>query len=124
MSVSASFVLPKAGQRGIRRGNSLNRDWEPPGLITPISESQITKENVMGQPAASMGDMHLCPMVTGIVPHVGRPILPPGAITNLIGGMPAAGVTDRAVCVGPPDLIALGSFTVRIGGCSRHDWEI
>jgi uncharacterized Zn-binding protein involved in type VI secretion len=55
-------------------------------------------------------------MVTGLVPHVGGPILPPGAITVLIGGMPAARVGDMAVCVGPPDVIALGSFTVLISG--------
>ncbi len=30
-----------------------------------------------GQPAARVGDLHTCPMVTGIVPHVGGPILPP-----------------------------------------------
>jgi uncharacterized Zn-binding protein involved in type VI secretion len=55
-------------------------------------------------------------MVTGVVPHVGGPILPPGAVTVLVGGMPAARVTDMATCVGPPDVIALGSFTVLIGG--------
>jgi uncharacterized Zn-binding protein involved in type VI secretion len=55
-------------------------------------------------------------MVTGIVPHVGGPILPPGGLTTLIGGMPAARVGDMAVCVGPPDVIALGSFTTLIGG--------
>jgi uncharacterized Zn-binding protein involved in type VI secretion len=70
----------------------------------------------MGMPAARVGDMHVCPMVTGVVPHVGGPILPPGAITVLIGGMPAARVTDMCVCVGPPDVIVLGSFTVLIGG--------
>ena len=67
-------------------------------------------------PAARVGDMHVCPMLTVLVPHVGGPILPPGAITVLIGGMPAARVTDMCLCVGPPDLIALGSFTVLIGG--------
>jgi len=50
------------------------------------------------------------------IPHVGGPILPPGGITVLIGGMPAARVSDMAVCVGPPDVIALGSFTVLIAG--------
>jgi uncharacterized Zn-binding protein involved in type VI secretion len=55
-------------------------------------------------------------MVTGIVPHVGGPILPPGCPTVLIGGMPAARVGDMAVCAGGPDVIALGSFTVLIGG--------
>ncbi len=70
----------------------------------------------MGQPAARVSDMHVCPMVTAVVPHVGGPILPPGAVTVLIGGLPAARVGDMAVCVGPPDVIALGSFTVLIGG--------
>jgi uncharacterized Zn-binding protein involved in type VI secretion len=69
----------------------------------------------MGQPAARVGDMHTCPMVTGIVPHVGGPILPPGCLTVLIGGLPAARATDMATCVGPPDLIAKGSATVLIG---------
>lgn len=67
-------------------------------------------------PAARVGDMHVCPLVTGLVPHVGGPILPPGAVNVLIGGMPAARVGDMAVCVGPPDVIALGSFKVMIGG--------
>ncbi len=70
----------------------------------------------MGQPAARLGDMHVCPMVTGVVPHVGGPILPPCCPTVLIGGMPAARVGDLATCVGPPDVIAMGSFTVLIGG--------
>ena len=69
----------------------------------------------MGMPAARVSDMHVCPMVTGLVPHVGGPILPPGGIPVLIGGLPAARVTDMAVCVGPPDVIVLGSFTVLIG---------
>jgi len=65
--------------------------------------------------AARVTDMHVCPMVTGVVPHVGGPILPPGCPTCLIGFLPAARVGDMAVCVGPPDVIALGSFTVMIG---------
>lgn len=66
-------------------------------------------------PAARMTDMHTCPMVTGIVPHVGGPILPPCCPTVLIGFLPAARVTDMLVCVGPPDMIAKGSATVLIG---------
>jgi uncharacterized Zn-binding protein involved in type VI secretion len=31
-------------------------------------------------------------------------------------GLPAARVTDMCTCVGPPDLIAMGSPTVLIGG--------
>jgi uncharacterized Zn-binding protein involved in type VI secretion len=67
-------------------------------------------------PAARITDMHTCPMVTGIVPHVGGPILPPGCPTVLIGMLPAARATDMATCVGPPDIIAMGSPTVLIGG--------
>ena len=70
----------------------------------------------MGQPAARVGDMHVCPMVTGVVPHVGGPILPPGKPTILIGGMPAATATNMCTCAGPPDVIAVGSTTVLIGG--------
>ncbi|MGQ1785073.1 MULTISPECIES: PAAR domain-containing protein [unclassified Saccharicrinis] len=70
----------------------------------------------MGAPAARITDMHTCPMVTGTVPHVGGPVLPPGSPTVLIGGMPAARVGDMATCVGPPDMIAMGSGTVMIGG--------
>ena len=86
----------------------------------------------MGMPASRISDMHVCPMVTGIVPHVGGPILPPGAVTVLIGGLPAARVGDMAVCVGPPDVIVMGSFTVltmkmpqaRIGDMTAHGGAI
>ncbi len=67
-------------------------------------------------PAARVGDMHTCPMVTGTVPHVGGPVSPPGVLTVLIGGMPAAALGGMAVCVGPPDSIIMGSSSVLIGG--------
>ncbi len=70
----------------------------------------------MGVPAARINDMHVCPMTTGPVPHVGGPILPPGEPTVLIGGMPAAKVGDMATCTGPPDSIVAGSTSVLIGG--------
>lgn len=67
-------------------------------------------------PAARVTDMHVCPMVTGLVPHVGGPVLPPGCPTVLIGMLPAARVGDMLTCVGPPDVIVMGSTTVLIGG--------
>lgn len=71
----------------------------------------------MGKPAARTIDMHVCPMVTGVVPHVGGPILPLGAVpTVLIGGSFAATMGTACVCVGPPDSILMGSATVFIGG--------
>ncbi len=67
-------------------------------------------------PAARITDMHVCPMFTGVVPHVGGPIIGPGAPTVLIAGMPAAVIGDMVTCVGPPDTIVMGSGTVLIGG--------
>lgn len=63
--------------------------------------------------------MHTCPLVTpGVppVPHVGGPISGPCVPNVLIGGLPAAVVTDNCVCVGPPDVIVRGSLTVLIAG--------
>ncbi len=68
------------------------------------------------KPAARLTDMHTCPMVTPgtpPIPHVGGPVLK-GAPTVLIGMMPAARQMDMAICVGPPDTIAMGSPTVLI----------
>ncbi|MBN1127510.1 MAG: PAAR domain-containing protein [Chitinispirillaceae bacterium] len=73
-----------------------------------------------GMPAATMGDMHVCPMVTPApapVPHVGGPITL-GSMGVLIGGKPAARMGDMAVCVGPPSSIILGCMTVLIGESS------
>jgi uncharacterized Zn-binding protein involved in type VI secretion len=63
-----------------------------------------------------MGDMHICPMVTGVVPHVGGPVLAPCAPNVLIGGQPAARLGDMALCAGPPDVVAMGSPIVLING--------
>jgi len=86
----------------------------------------------MGQPAARVGDMHVCPMVTGVVPHVGGPILPPCAPTVLTGMLPQARMGDMATCVGPPDVIVKASMTVlamkqpaaRLGDMTAHGGNI
>ncbi|WP_020599740.1 PAAR domain-containing protein [Spirosoma panaciterrae] len=73
----------------------------------------------MSQPAARLADMHVCPMQTPAVvpiPHVGGPIMGPGMPTVLIGGQPASVVGDLCTCVGPPDVIVMGSTSVLIGG--------
>jgi uncharacterized Zn-binding protein involved in type VI secretion len=82
-------------------------------------------------PASRITDMHACPMVTGVVPHVGGPIAL-GCFTVLTGNLPQARVTDMATCVGPPDMIAKGSATVlvqnlpaaRIGDVTAHGGNI
>ncbi len=73
----------------------------------------------MGMPASRITDMHVCPMVTPAVvpiPHVGGPIITPGAPTVIIAALPAATVTSMCVCVGPPDVVVMGSMTVLLSG--------
>ena len=65
-------------------------------------------------PASRIGDMHVCPMVTGVVPHVGGPFVM-GSPTVLTGFMPQSRVTDQLVCVGPPDICVMGAMTVLVG---------
>jgi uncharacterized Zn-binding protein involved in type VI secretion len=59
--------------------------------------------------------MHTCPDADGPVPHVGGPVIN-GSSDVLIGGLPAARVSDELTCVGPPDVIVMGSPTVLING--------
>src|SRR6185437_448366 len=86
-------------------------------------------------PAARVSDLHVCPMQTPAVPpipHVGGPILPPGAPTVLIGNLPAATLGGQCTCVGPPDAIIKGSATVfiqnkpaaRMGDTTAHGGSI
>ncbi|MBF0304634.1 MAG: PAAR domain-containing protein [Alphaproteobacteria bacterium] len=67
-------------------------------------------------PAARITDMHVCPMASGAVPHVGGPIAGPCVSSVLINFLPAAVVGDTCICCGPPDVIVKGSTTVLIGG--------
>ncbi|MES9946309.1 MAG: PAAR domain-containing protein [Candidatus Thiodiazotropha sp.] len=78
-----------------------------------------------GKPAARVGDMIFCslPQVIPAVPPVphapppGLPIIPPGALTVLIGGKPAARMGDMSLCVTPvpvPNPIVRGAFPVPI----------
>lgn len=91
----------------------------------------------MGQPAARIGDMvlqtaphchapiHPAALVPTPVPHPALPLalIPPGAPTVLIGGKPAARMTDMTKpctlpsCVpGGPGMVLQASATVLIGG--------
>lgn len=85
------------------------------GASSGSSSSSSAGGGGAGLPAARISDFHVCPMVTGVVPHVGGPVTM-GCPTVLIGGLPAARAGDMAVCVGPPDVIAMGSTKVFIGG--------
>lgn len=85
----------------------------------------------MSKPIAFLGAFHTCPATTGPVPHVGGPTL--AASPNVfVGGLPAARLSDKLVCVGPPDVIAAGSSSVfanglpvaRLGDATGHGGKI
>lgn len=68
-----------------------------------------------GMPAwRATSDMHTCPLVTVLVPHVGG-VVSLGSTTVLINGLPAARQGDIIVESGPPNSIVLGCMTVLIG---------
>jgi uncharacterized Zn-binding protein involved in type VI secretion len=70
---------------------------------------------IAGQPAWRVGsDVHACPLVDGLKPHVGG-VVAVGSITVMIGGLPAARQGDMIVEAGAPNPIALGAVTVMIG---------
>ena len=60
-------------------------------------------------------DIHACPLVSGIVPHTGGPVML-GSVTVLINNLPAVRVGDVIVESGPPNTITAGCPTVLIGG--------
>ncbi len=68
-----------------------------------------------GAPAwRATADFHACPLVTGVVPHVGG-VVSVGSVTVKINGLPAARQGDTLVESGPPNTITLGCTTVMIG---------
>jgi uncharacterized Zn-binding protein involved in type VI secretion len=58
--------------------------------------------------------MHVCPLFTGPVPHVGG-VVAMGSVTVLIGNLPAARQGDMIIESGPPNSISMGEPTVMIG---------
>jgi uncharacterized Zn-binding protein involved in type VI secretion len=88
-------------------GTPLTPATPPGGSLTVI---------IGNQPAwRAMADVHVCPLVTGVVPHTGG-VVTLGSKTVLIDNMPAARMGDVLTETGPPNPIAAGCMTVLIGG--------
>jgi uncharacterized Zn-binding protein involved in type VI secretion len=82
---------------------------------TPLTGTGSSNVLIGGMPAwRAIGDVHTCPLVTGVVPHVGG-VTQPGSSTVLINNMPAARQGDTIVESGPPNSIVMGCPTVLIG---------
>jgi uncharacterized Zn-binding protein involved in type VI secretion len=86
------------------------------GHGTPLAPGPGAPTVLIGSmPAWRAGsDVHTCPLVNGVVPHVGGTVAV-GSATVLIGGLPAARQTDTIVEAGGPNPIAAGAPTVLIG---------
>ena len=83
---------------------------------TPLAPGPgSTNVLIGGMPAWRAGaDMHTCPLVTGVVPHVGG-VVAMGSVTVLINNLPAARQGDIIIESGPPNSIVMGCPTVAIG---------
>ncbi len=85
--------------------------------LTPLTPS-AGSPNVFigGRPAwRATADAHMCPLLTGTVPHVGG-VVAKGSLTVFINNLPAARQGDKIIETGPPNTIAAGCLTVQIGG--------
>jgi uncharacterized Zn-binding protein involved in type VI secretion len=92
------------------------RVGDPTSHGTPLSPGPGSINVLIGgQPAWRAAiDTHACPLVTGVVPHVGG-VVAMGSTTVFINNMPAARVGDSIVESGPPNSIVMGCLTVIIG---------
>ena len=83
---------------------------------TPLSPGPGSADVLIaGMPAwRATADFHACPLVSGVVPHVGG-VVAMGSATVLINNLPAARQGDMIVEAGPPNSIVMGCPTVIIG---------
>lgn len=101
---------PGAGMPAARLGDMTAHGGTVGPVVTGISAMVM----IGNQPAACMGDQHICPMFSGPKAHVGGTIIK-GSMTVLIGNKPAARLSDNTVCSPEPGVIAKGEPTVLIG---------
>ena len=92
------------------------RMGDPTNHGKPLSPGPGSADVLIGNKPAwrATADMHICPLFTGVVPHVGGVVVM-GSATVLIGNLPAARQGDMIVESGPPNSIAMGEPTVLIG---------
>lgn len=82
---------------------------------TPLAGSVGSPNVFIGSmPAWRVGDMHICPLVSVSIPHVGGSVSM-GSSSVMINSMPAARVGDMIVENGVTNSIIVGSTNVNIG---------
>ncbi len=92
------------------------RIGDPTSHGTPLAPGPGSPNVLIGGMPAwrAAADMHACPLVTGVVPHVSG-IVPMGSATVLINNLPAVRQGDIIVEAAPPNSIVMGCPTVAIG---------
>jgi uncharacterized Zn-binding protein involved in type VI secretion len=91
------------------------RVGDPTNHGPPLAGAGSPTVLIGGRPAwRALVDVHVCPLTTGTVPHVGGPVVV-GSATVLVNGVPAARQGDTVVENGPPNGIVAGCPTVVIG---------
>ncbi len=95
---------------------SAARLGDPTSHGTPLAPGPgSTNVIIGGMPAwRALADFHTCPLISGLVPHVGG-MVTLGSTTVLINNQPAARQGDMITESGPPNSIVLGCPTVQIG---------
>ncbi len=83
---------------------------------TPLSPGPGSANVLIGGMPAwrATADFHACPLVSGLVPHVGG-VVAVGSVTVLINSLPAVRQGDMVAESGPPNSIVMGCPTVMIG---------
>lgn len=83
---------------------------------TPLAPGVGSFKVLIGKKPAwrAMVDVHVCPLVDGVKPHVGG-VVAAGSTSVFIQGFPAARAGDQIVEAGAPNAIAAGEATVLIG---------
>lgn len=101
---------PGAGMPAARLGDMTAHG----GTVGPMVTGIAARVMIGNQPAACLGDQHICPMFSGPKPHVGG-IINKGSMTVMIGNKPAARLSDTTICSPEPGAVAKGEPTVLIG---------
>lgn len=83
---------------------------------TPLAPGPGSLNVLIGNKPAwrATADVHACPLVDGVKPHVGG-VVALGSTSVLIGGLPAARQGDQVVEASAPNAIVMGEPTVLIG---------
>ena len=86
-----------------------------PTALAQQARRSYVERLIGGMPAwRATSDLHACPLVDGVKPHVGG-VVAVGSTRVLIGGLPAARLGDSIVEAGAPNAIVAGAMNVLIG---------